>query len=133
MKNLTLFQQSITPFICIPLLILFSFNTNGQSVGSSLNFDGVNDYVQLSGTNDFGAVSNFQNAFTFEAWVKNDGSGNWGRVFDFGDSTSEYIFFTPQASTGKPRFVCWLSEKPEIWSNAYFWSFEHPGRSEDVV
>ena len=71
---------------------------------------------------DFGKVSNFQGAFTFEAWVLNDGTNNWGRIFDFGDSTGEYIFFTPQSSTGFPTFVFKPAGSPEyiIQPNSVF-------------
>ncbi len=80
-------------------IIAIPFQTNAQiSTGTSLGFDGVNDYVEyVNAASDFGAVANFKDAFTFEAWVLNQGSGVWGRVFDFGDSTNEYILFTPNS------------------------------------
>ncbi len=85
------------------LLSVFLFTEiEAQDFGTALNFDGVNDYVALPAGTSF----NTQN-FTFEAWVRWDGPySNWQRIFDFGSSTSNYMFLTPQNSVnGKPRFA----------------------------
>ncbi|MDF1695739.1 MAG: hypothetical protein P1U56_07915 [Saprospiraceae bacterium] len=113
MKNISNFSQFTLSFFIALSLLAFSIQGECQTVGKSLHFDGENDFVQLSGTNDFGAASNFQGAFTFEAWVLNDGTSNWGRVFDFGNNTNQYIFFTPKSSTGKPRFVLKIAGQNE--------------------
>jgi hypothetical protein len=61
------------------------------------------EYVELPG----GIVSTLQDA-TIEAWLTWSGSGNWQRVFDFGNSDAAqgeqgagdtYLFFTPVNST----------------------------------
>jgi len=43
--------------------------------------------------------------FTISAWVKQDVAGVWGRVFDFGTGTTNYMFLTPKGTTGFPRFA----------------------------
>lgn len=72
--------------------------TNGHS-GSGLLFDGANTFVTLppniaKGTN-----------FTFAAWVYWKGGPSWQRIFDFGNSTTHYMFLTPNASGSNFRFV----------------------------
>jgi autotransporter-associated beta strand protein len=62
--------------------------TNGQS-GQAIVFDGANTVVTLPPN----VASN--NAFTFAAWIKWDGGANWQRIFDFGNSTTHYMFLTP--------------------------------------
>jgi rhamnogalacturonan endolyase len=42
---------------------------------------------------------------TISTWVKLTSLDTWARVFDFGDSTTNYLFLTPQSSTGRPRFA----------------------------
>jgi len=92
-------------FAVLLLGVLISQIAQAQlSTGESLSFDGSNDYVQLSGDNDFGKVTNFQENFTFEAWVYNDGSNTWARVFDFGDSTNDFIGFSPKSNNNKGAF-----------------------------
>ena len=79
--------------------ILTCSSANAQLFGESLDFTtNGNSYVQLSGDNDFGKVSNLQGEFTFEAWVLSEGSKTWSRVFDFGDSTNDFIIFTTKSS-----------------------------------
>ena len=71
--------------------------TNEPGRGKVLSLDGVSQYVTLP-------VS-VANASTFAAWVKWSGGGDWQRVFDFGDGTSQYLFLTPRANGGKMRFA----------------------------
>lgn len=83
----------------------FSHICSGQLYGESLDFKtNGNSYVQFSGDNDFGKVSNFQGEFTFEAWVLSEGSKTWSRVFDFGDSTNDFIIFTTKSDNGECEF-----------------------------
>ena len=63
--------------------------------GRSLKLNGTaNAYSTLPA----GLVSSLSD-FTISAWVKMDAIGNWMRVFDFGNSTSQYMFLTVQAGT----------------------------------
>lgn len=66
--------------------------TNGYR-GQALVFDGANSYVTLPPN-----VAN-NNAFSFAAWIKWNGGANWQRIFDFGNSTTHYLFLTPSSGS----------------------------------
>jgi hypothetical protein len=76
---------------------------NGASIisdpllGDSLALNGTNQYVSLP--------NGVANAQTFAAVFKWNGGAAWQRVFDFGNGTNSYVFLTPLASTGYPRFT----------------------------
>ncbi|MEX1117032.1 MAG: glycosyl hydrolase [Akkermansiaceae bacterium] len=53
------------------------------------------------------------NDFTFGAWVKWDGGANWQRVFDLGDSTSDYLFLSPSAGNGRLRFTIRVNDSDQ--------------------
>lgn len=42
---------------------------------------------------------------TISVWVYWNGGGDWQRIVDFGNNTSEYIFLTPRAAGGGLRFA----------------------------
>jgi len=71
--------------------------TNEPARGMVLHLDGVTNFVALPL-----AVGN---ASTFAAWVKWYGGAVWQRIFDFGGSTTNYLFLTPLASGGMMRFA----------------------------
>jgi autotransporter-associated beta strand protein len=71
--------------------------TNGVR-GRALVFDGANTRVTLPPN----IARN--NAFTFAAWVRWHGGASWQRLFDFGNSTTHYLFLTPSSSSGTLRF-----------------------------
>jgi len=58
----------------------------------ALDFDGTDDVVQLRST-----LLNGVTDLTIAARVRWDGGNDWQRVFDFGNSTSQYLFFAPKA------------------------------------
>ncbi|WP_159455924.1 RICIN domain-containing protein [Chitinophaga eiseniae] len=63
--------------------------------GSALKLNGTaNAYATLP----VGIVSTLSD-FTVSAWVKMEAMANWMRVFDFGNSTSQYMFLSVQAGT----------------------------------
>ena len=69
------------------------------SIGQSIFLDGVDDYVALP----FG-LPEFED-MTFACWVNWDGTGgDWQRIFDFGNDTSENLFLTPRSGAGTLRF-----------------------------
>ena len=45
------------------------------------------------------------NNFTISTWVNLSAVGSWARVFDFGTSTTNYMFLTVKSSSGFPRFA----------------------------
>ena len=72
--------------------------TNGVR-GQALVFDGANTIVTLPPNVATGS------AFTFAGWIRWNGGGNWQRIFDFGNSTSHYLFLTPSSGSGTLRFA----------------------------
>ncbi len=72
-------------------------------VGGALDFNGINNYVALP--------PNFLNVvdFTFIAWVKWNGGGNWQRIFDFGQNTNANMFLTPKSGANTLRFAITIS------------------------
>lgn len=44
-------------------------------------------------------------SFTISAWVNLNSVSNWARLFDFGTSTSNYMFLSPKSSDGTLRFA----------------------------
>lgn len=72
--------------------------TNGHS-GQAIVFDGLNTVLTLPPN-----VAR-SNAFTFAAWIYWGGGGNWQRIFDFGNSTTDYLFLTPSSGNGTLRFA----------------------------
>lgn len=56
----------------------------------ALQFDGVNDHASIPLD-----LTAFPEEFTFEAWVYWAGGGPGQRVFDFGNDTLNYMYFTP--------------------------------------
>jgi hypothetical protein len=76
---------------------------NGASIfrdpllGNSLLLNGTNQYVILP--------NGLANAQTFAAVIKWNGGAVSQHVFDFGNGTNSYLYLTPLASTGHPRFA----------------------------
>jgi fibronectin type 3 domain-containing protein len=69
-------------------------------IGQAIDFNGSTDYLRIPA-----GVVHTVDSMTIAAWVNWDGGGAWQRVFDFGDSTSRYMFLTPSSGGGKLRFV----------------------------
>lgn len=68
---------------------------------TSVSLDGYNDYVDLPTS-----VVNGLTDCTISVWVNLDTVGTWSRIFDFGSSTSSYMFLTPKNSyTNRLRFA----------------------------
>ena len=90
-----------------------SFNHYDASLYGTASYSSISSFVK-SGTKslNFGG-SNYamipyavahNEEMTIATWVRWGTASNWQRVFDFGNGTSQYMFFTP--STGKEmRFV----------------------------
>ncbi len=86
----------------------------GQLVGGAAISGGA---VVLNGTSAYVNLPNNlvtgYTAVTIEAWVTDNGSGNWARIFDFGNSSggedfplgsgssgTQYMFLTPRSGSG---------------------------------
>jgi hypothetical protein len=82
---------------------------NGVVSGSPAYTSGrKNQALVLDGTNTVVTLPpNIarRSAFTFAAWIYWRGGGHWQRIFDFGNSTTEYLFLTPRSSSGTLRFA----------------------------
>jgi autotransporter-associated beta strand protein len=73
----------------------YTAGTNGLAV----LLEGSNSFVQLP------ASVARSNAFSFAAWVRWNGGGNWQRIFDFGNDLTHYLFLTPSSGSGTLRFA----------------------------
>ncbi len=74
---------------------VYAAGTNGQA----LVFDGSNTVVTLPPN----VATN--SAFSFAAWVYWNGGAQWQRIFDFGNSTTHYMFLTPRSGNNTLRFA----------------------------
>ncbi|MCX4767762.1 glycoside hydrolase family 127 protein [Streptomyces sp. NBC_01275] len=64
------------------------------------NVRGSYQYVDLPAAVLGGAAS-----ITLSAWVKPTHDAAWGRVFDFGDNTTRYLYLAARNASGVPRFA----------------------------
>ena len=69
----------------------------------AMDLDGTDDFVQLPAAAVFGLTD-----ATFAARFRWDGGSGWQRVFDFGNGTNQYLFFSPSSPGGKMRFAITL-------------------------
>jgi hypothetical protein len=70
-------------------------------IGGDLVLDGTSGYATLPA-----GMLDTASAVTIAVWVNVRTARNWQRVFDFGSSTTTYMFLTPQSSvTGTLRFA----------------------------
>jgi hypothetical protein len=61
---------------------------------NAIRFDGTDDVVQLRS-----GLLNGVTDLTISARVRWNGGSDWQRIFDFGNGTSQYLFFTPKTGT----------------------------------
>ncbi|WP_138754449.1 immunoglobulin-like domain-containing protein [Paenibacillus sinopodophylli] len=73
--------------------------TTGHT-GGAVDLDGVNDHVTLPN-----GILNGLNDMTITTWVKQDTLKKWGRIFDIGIGTNNYIFLTASTDGDATRFV----------------------------
>jgi fibronectin type 3 domain-containing protein len=69
-------------------------------IGQTIDLNGSTDFLRIPS-----GVVRAVERMTVAAWVNWDGGGNWQRIFDFGDSTSRYLFLTPKSGSGTLRFA----------------------------
>lgn len=68
--------------------------------GGGVHLDGNGEYIAMPP----GIVSGLHD-FTVSAWVNPSQNTPWSRIFDFGNSTSDYMFLTASAGGGPLRFA----------------------------
>ncbi|WP_128379311.1 beta-L-arabinofuranosidase domain-containing protein [Streptomyces cavernae] len=73
---------------------------SGKFGTAAENVRGSYQYVDLPATVLGGA-----SAITLSAWVKPTHNANWGRVFDFGNNTTRYMYLATRNAGGVPRFA----------------------------
>jgi hypothetical protein len=69
------------------------------ALGQAIDLDGTDDYVTLPA-----GIVNTRNC-TVAAWVNWDGGGQWQRIFDFGNNTTQYMYLTPKSGSNTLRFT----------------------------
>lgn len=76
------------------------YNSRSKSGEKSLNMSTASQYLQLPAT-----IAN-HDALTISFWLRRAGTSAtlWERAFDFGNSTDEYLFFTPNCGDNTVRF-----------------------------
>jgi hypothetical protein len=75
--------------------------------GPAIILDGVDDLVILpKGIADYDDI-------TVAAWVYWNGGGDWQRIFDFGNNTSQYFFLTPKSGGGNTLRFAIKNSGPE--------------------
>lgn len=77
-----------------------AYSTTNKSGETALSLRNGNSFLQLPST-----IAS-RNQMTISFWLKRYGASNtqWERVFDFGNSTNQYLFFTPNAGDNTIRF-----------------------------
>ena len=91
---------------------LWGSNNGTLLSGATFETGAINNSVKLDGTSNgyvtlpTGIVSTLTD-FSISTWVKEDVYAIWGRVFDFGTSTGNYMFLSTRntSSNGKVRFA----------------------------
>jgi hypothetical protein len=83
------------------LINSYRYAASGFTNEYSLDFDGVDDYVDLGSA----TTLNFTNDFTVSAWIKETGSLNRG-IFNSGDQFGAQGWLLFRASTHKASFKC---------------------------
>ncbi len=73
--------------------------------GGAVELDGTNDYITLPAdyVSSSAALSTLD-SITVATWVNWNGGNAWQRIFDFGNSTSQYLLLTPRSSDNMLRF-----------------------------
>ena len=76
------------------------FDDADGNLGRALSFDGINDYVDLP----IGSLIAGLSDITVAMWIDFPNSGgDWQRVFDFGNSSTEgYMFLSPRTGSAGP-------------------------------
>jgi hypothetical protein len=86
-------------------LTSITFVDSMTGFGKAAVFNGTTGYIDLGASFGSGLIKNLTNG-TAAAWVNYTGTGNvWQRVFDFGSSTTAYMFLATRNANSYPRFA----------------------------
>ncbi len=108
-----------------------AFMGNAQSPGGQLVLDGQSSYIEFPQ----GMLTNYD-SITMEAWVTDNGSAGWARIWDFGNSTggagTQYLMMSLPSGGGNLRgcititgggageqIVEWLGNRPAAGTEAH--------------
>jgi uncharacterized protein YjiK len=69
--------------------------TNESAIGPALDFDGIDDYVDVED-----GFADFSGGITVSAWVRVEAFQSWARIVDFGNDANVDNFFLSRWSTG---------------------------------
>ncbi|WP_199615817.1 LamG-like jellyroll fold domain-containing protein [Paenibacillus alkalitolerans] len=69
--------------------------------GQAIDLNGTDSFVALPSSHPLSS----SDVITIAAWVNWKGGGNWQRIFDFGNNTSQYLFLTPNSGSNTLRFA----------------------------
>src|ERR1019366_1969241 len=102
---------------------------NGQLVGGAtisggaVVLDGSSGYVNLPNN----LVTNYT-SITIEAWVTDNGSGNWARIYDFGNSSGGEDFQLGSGTSG----IQYMFLTSRSGSGTLFGNYNTPSASQSV-
>jgi hypothetical protein len=65
-------------------------------LGAAVQLSGASQYVTLANP-----IAGCTDSLTIALWVKEAAAANWARVFDFGGTTDNFMFLTPNNADGK--------------------------------
>ncbi|MBW4080008.1 LamG-like jellyroll fold domain-containing protein [Paenibacillus sp. S150] len=77
------------------------YTAGNADYSQAIQFNGSNQYVQLPA----GHVLADYNEMTVTTWVYWGANSQWQRIFDFGNSSSQYMFLTPRSNNNTLRFA----------------------------
>jgi hypothetical protein len=90
-----------------------TYSTSVKKVGeAALSLNGNTAHLCLPA----GMANNRQ--MTIAMWVYSTSSSNWQRIFDFGNSTNQYMFLSPNSDGSEMRFVMKNGGDEEILSTS---------------
>jgi len=114
-------EAALTLFVAAPVDLLAHYEFDGNTVervglfhgtpvggpgyapglfDRALQLDGTDEHVRLPA----GMFNSLQD-FTLATRVRWNGGGNWQRIFDFGNNTTQYLLLTPRSGPGTLRFT----------------------------
>jgi arabinan endo-1,5-alpha-L-arabinosidase len=94
-----------------------NMNNGVLQSGAAIRIDPARgDVLSLAGSGQYVSLpAETGSAQTILGWVKWSGGNAWQRVFDFGQDTSDFFFFTPADSSGHAQ--CAITANSSIYNN----------------